>query len=241
MLCHESSPLAKNSFAGSGQLCPVANSVILVDLSGFGGIGESSSLLSRQNVPSWDFLQPFKAFQAQTSQDSGDIPTRSKSIRRISSGGIEQPHFGHGVFSAAITFSRLILCLRNIAAAIVAVSPYIGYDQELRAERNRARAQVEKLDQAILVIESLNGTATSGSTKQTSPSDLGGFTTKNGAGTKGEMGECSKGSAVYSGNYKGGVSYSCEAHSISGGSEEDRGGSKSTLGEGAGAKKGSLK
>ena len=38
--------------------------------------------------------------------------------------------------------------------------------QELRAERNRAQSQVEKLDQAILVIESLNGTGTSGKTNQ---------------------------------------------------------------------------
>jgi hypothetical protein len=33
--------------------------------------------------------------------------------------------------------------------------------QELRAERNRAQLQVEKLDEAILMIESLNGLATS--------------------------------------------------------------------------------
>ena len=36
--------------------------------------------------------------------------------------------------------------------------------QELRAERTRAQSQVEKLDQAISVIESLNGTGTSGKT-----------------------------------------------------------------------------
>ena len=34
--------------------------------------------------------------------------------------------------------------------------------QELRAERSRAQIQVEQLDQAISVIESLNGTATTG-------------------------------------------------------------------------------
>jgi hypothetical protein len=38
--------------------------------------------------------------------------------------------------------------------------------QELRAERNRAQSQVEKLDQAISVIESLDGTGTSGNTNQ---------------------------------------------------------------------------
>jgi DNA-binding PucR family transcriptional regulator len=38
--------------------------------------------------------------------------------------------------------------------------------QELRAERSRAQSQVEKLDQAISVIESLNGAGTSGKTTQ---------------------------------------------------------------------------
>jgi hypothetical protein len=38
--------------------------------------------------------------------------------------------------------------------------------QELRAERSRAQLQVEKLDQAISVIESLNGSATPRNTTQ---------------------------------------------------------------------------
>lgn len=38
--------------------------------------------------------------------------------------------------------------------------------QELRAERSRAQMQVERLDQAISVVESLNGTATTGKTAQ---------------------------------------------------------------------------
>lgn len=38
--------------------------------------------------------------------------------------------------------------------------------QELRAERSRAQSQVEKLDQAISVIESLNGTSVSNETSQ---------------------------------------------------------------------------
>jgi hypothetical protein len=41
-----------------------------------------------------------------------------------------------------------------------------GALQELREERSRAQSQVEKLDQAISVIESLNGTGTSGKTNQ---------------------------------------------------------------------------
>jgi hypothetical protein len=39
--------------------------------------------------------------------------------------------------------------------------------QELREERREAQAQVEKLDQAISVIESLDGTGTSAKTNQT--------------------------------------------------------------------------
>lgn len=39
--------------------------------------------------------------------------------------------------------------------------------QELRAERSRAQSQLEKLDQAISVIESLNGTGSSQKTNQT--------------------------------------------------------------------------
>jgi len=38
--------------------------------------------------------------------------------------------------------------------------------QELRAERKQAQSHVEKLDQAISVIESLNGSATTLTTKQ---------------------------------------------------------------------------
>jgi hypothetical protein len=35
-------------------------------------------------------------------------------MRRILSGAIEYPHFGHTVLSAALTFSRLIFCFRGI-------------------------------------------------------------------------------------------------------------------------------
>lgn len=38
--------------------------------------------------------------------------------------------------------------------------------QQLRAERKQAQARVESIDQAISVIESLNGTGTFGTTKQ---------------------------------------------------------------------------
>jgi hypothetical protein len=41
-----------------------------------------------------------------------------------------------------------------------------GALQELRAERSRAQSQVEKLDQAISVIESLNGSGSSQNTTQ---------------------------------------------------------------------------
>ena len=46
------------------------------------------------------------------------------------------------------------------------MSNLTGALQELRAERSRAQSQVEKLDQAILVIESLNGSGASHKTSQ---------------------------------------------------------------------------
>jgi hypothetical protein len=41
-----------------------------------------------------------------------------------------------------------------------------GALQQLRAERKQAQSQVEKLDQAILVVESLNGSGTLGKSNQ---------------------------------------------------------------------------
>ena len=61
--------------------------------------------------------------------------------------------------------------------------------QQLRAERKQAQSHVEKLDQAISVIESLNGSGTIRNNKPTDPNNIGGFTAQDGAGAKGKMGE----------------------------------------------------
>jgi len=60
--------------------------------------------------------------------------------------------------------------------------------QELRAEHRTAQLQVEKLDQAISVIESLNGSGTA-ARKPTEANIIGGFAAENGAGSKSEVGE----------------------------------------------------
>ena len=59
--------------------------------------------------------------------------------------------------------------------------------QELRAERKQAQARVESIDQAISVIESLNGSGTLGS-KPADANNIGSVTAQDGAGAKSEMG-----------------------------------------------------
>ena len=54
--------------------------------------------------------------------------------------------------------------------------------QQLREERKQMQSNVEKLDQAISVIESLNGSSTTRNANQPA---------QNGEGTEGEMGDCS--------------------------------------------------
>ena len=64
-----------------------------------------------------------------------------------------------------------------------------GALQQLRAERKQAQLHVEKLDQAISVIESLNGSGTFGHGKPTDANHIGSFTAQDGTGAKGKMGE----------------------------------------------------
>ncbi len=64
--------------------------------------------------------------------------------------------------------------------------------QQLRAERKQAQSHVEKLDQAISVIESLNGSGTVRQANQPSPNNIAGFTAQDGAGAKGKVGEGSE-------------------------------------------------
>ena len=68
--------------------------------------------------------------------------------------------------------------------------------QQLRQERSRAQAEVEKLDKAISVIESLNGSdVTEGSARDANRVPAG-FAAQNGAGSKGAMGEATEGIAA---------------------------------------------
>jgi hypothetical protein len=64
--------------------------------------------------------------------------------------------------------------------------------QQLRDERKQMQSQVEKLDRAISVIESLNGSVTTRNANQPNRIISGRFAAQNGAGTKGEMGEGSR-------------------------------------------------
>ena len=57
---------------------------------------------------------------------------------------------------------------------------------------SRRSRSVEKLDQAISVIESLNGSGTVRASKPTDPNNIAGFTAQDGAGTTGTMGEGSE-------------------------------------------------
>ncbi len=68
----------------------------------------------------------------------------------------------------------------------------------------------------------------------TDPNYLGGFAPENGAGTKGEMGEGSEWIAASEGSDGLG---SCQTHHVSVSPQEDRGGTKGTLGTGEGASK----
>ena len=106
--------------------------------------------------------------------------------------------------------------------------------QQLRAERKQAQARVESIDQAISVIESLNGSGTLGQSKPTDPNHIEGFTAQDGAGAKGKMGEGSEGIAASGDSENNGLG-SCEAHHVSSSPQEDRGVSESAVGENKGA------
>jgi hypothetical protein len=56
--------------------------------------------------------------------------------------------------------------------------------QELRAERKQAQSHVEKLDQAISVIESFKRFGNNSHDKTTDPNNISGVTAQNGAGPK---------------------------------------------------------
>ncbi len=61
--------------------------------------------------------------------------------------------------------------------------------QELRAERKQAQSHVEKLDQAISVIESFKGFGNNPERATIDPNYIRSVPAQNGAGTKSEMGK----------------------------------------------------
>jgi hypothetical protein len=104
--------------------------------------------------------------------------------------------------------------------------------------RNPGVGCTGRLDQAISVIESLNSSGVSHKSGRPTRIGVGSFAAKNGAGTKGEMGERSEWIAASEGSDGLG---SCQAHHVGGGPEEDRGSTAGKVGEGeGGAEEGGL-
>ena len=102
--------------------------------------------------------------------------------------------------------------------------------QELRADRKQAQLQVEKLDQAISVIESLNG---SGGVQQANrPTRVisAASRRKMAEAQRARWAKARKESQTSAGSKDNGLS-SCETYDVSSSPEEDCGVSKSTLGE----------
>jgi hypothetical protein len=75
--------------------------------------------------------------------------------------------------------------------------------QQLRQERSRAQAEVEKLEEAISVIESLNDSGVSRKGTRATRIVSARFAAQNGAGPKGAMGAASKGIAACNKDYPG--------------------------------------
>jgi hypothetical protein len=69
--------------------------------------------------------------------------------------------------------------------------------QQLRQERSRAQAEVEKLDEAISVIESLDGSGVLRKATRATRIVSARFAAQDGAGSKGSMGEASNGIAAF--------------------------------------------
>jgi hypothetical protein len=108
--------------------------------------------------------------------------------------------------------------------------------QELRAERKQAQLQVEKLDQAISVIESLNGSATTQNADQPTRIISAASRRKMAQAQKGKMGKGSWGIAANCDSENNGLG-SRKAHHVSGSPQEDCSISESAVGENKGAAK----
>ena len=104
--------------------------------------------------------------------------------------------------------------------------------KELREKRHRAQVEIDKLDQIIAGIESLSETeAAPGKTTQPRRVISAASRRKMALAQKGAMGEYSDETAASSGNSEVKECHSRQAHHISGSPQEDRGGTKSTVGE----------
>jgi hypothetical protein len=107
--------------------------------------------------------------------------------------------FSYSVYCIGRQISRLTVALLSGRSSILTASYTIASAvnlegesmgnlssalQQLRMERKQAQARVENLDQAISVIESLNGSGAVRPGKPTDANYIGSFTAQNGAGTK---------------------------------------------------------
>jgi hypothetical protein len=103
--------------------------------------------------------------------------------------------------------------------------------QELREDRSATQLRLEKLNQAISAIESLNGTGTAGETSQPKRIISAASRRKMGAGAEGALGEPAEAVAASSGGSENNTCGSCKTHHITSRQKTDRGGTKGTVGE----------
>ena len=101
--------------------------------------------------------------------------------------------------------------------------------RELRARRSGMQVELEKLDQIISGIESLNG-AGSDTYSATDSQSISSFTSQDGAGAESTMGELEEGIAASRSNENN--RNSCQAHDVSLRSQEDQLGAESKMGKG---------
>ena len=110
--------------------------------------------------------------------------------------------------------------------------------QQLRTERSRAQSEIEKLDQAISVIESFKRFRNI-SENQPEANNIGSFSTEDGAGAKGAMGKGWEGIA-FSGGRENNWLGTREAHHVGISPQEDRRCSKGEVGEVQSSEEGGL-
>jgi phytoene dehydrogenase-like protein len=88
-------------------------------------------------------------------------PFKSHNVHYLSRGANRSPHAGHSMATATALVNHLILYnVRSVKYRGGTMGNLTSALQQLREERKQAQARVESIDQAISVIESLNGTRT---------------------------------------------------------------------------------